>query len=130
MTKQELFINALEKMGYKPTVDEEGDIMFRHQLKHLFVVGIMKDEPFVNIVLPQFHLIERGKELAVLAACNKLSRDTKLVKVCIDQTHKYVSASCEFFYTNEESIENNLKHSINILSIIRTAFSNELRELT
>ena len=31
MTKKEQIINVLERMGYKPKIDKEGDIMLRYQ---------------------------------------------------------------------------------------------------
>ena len=102
MTKQELIINTLEKMGYSPTVDDDGDVMFRYQMKYLYVMNTRNDESFVTLLLPQFNEVEDGKELLVLGVCNKLTRDLKLAKVYIDRSFKNVSASCDFYYVNEE----------------------------
>ena len=49
-----------------------------------------------------------GEETLTLAVCNKVSRDLKLAKVFIDQTLESVSTSCEFFYTDMESLQNNV----------------------
>ena len=51
-----------------------------------------------------------GEETLTLAVCNKVSRDIKLAKVFIDHTLEGVSASCEFFYTDMESLKNNVEH--------------------
>ena len=32
MTKKELIMSTLEKMGYNPELDGDGDIMFRYQM--------------------------------------------------------------------------------------------------
>ena len=130
MTKQESITTTLEKMGYQPTVDDDGDITFRYQMKHLYVMNSEKEEPFVTLLFPQFTDVEEGKELLVLGVCNKLTRDLKLVKVYIDQTFKNVSASCDFYYTDEEALEDNLKRGLNVLSAIRTLFRKELSELS
>jgi hypothetical protein len=130
MTKQELIISTLEKMGYQPKVDEDGDVSFRYQMKYLYVMNSEKEEPFVTLLFPQFTDVEDGKELLVLGACNKLTRDLKLVKVYIDQTFKNVSASCDFYYTDEEALEDNLKRGLHILGAIRTLFRKELSELS
>jgi hypothetical protein len=130
MTKQELIISTLEKMGYQPKVDEDGDVSFRYQMKYLYVMNSEKEEPFVTVLFPQFTDVEDGKELLVLGACNKLTRDLKLAKVYIDRTFKNVSASCDFYYTNEESLEDNLKNSLHVLGAIRTLFRKELSELS
>ena len=130
MTKQELIINTLEKMGYGPTVDDDGDVMFRYQMKYLYVMNTRNDEPFVTLLLPQFNEVEDGKELLVLGVCNKLTRDLKLAKVYIDRSFKNVSASCDFYYVNEEALEDNLKQSLQLLGSIRTVFRKELSELS
>lgn len=57
-----------------------------------------------------------------LAICNKVSREIKLAKVYIDQTLKSVTASCEFFYTDMDSLKNNVEHSLNILGMVRSTY--------
>ena len=130
MTKQELIINSLEKMGYSPTVDDDGDVMFRYQMKYLYVMNTRNDESFVTLLLPQFNEVEDGKELLVLGVCNKLTRDLKLAKVYIDRSFKNVSASCDFYYVNDEALVDNLKQSLQLLGSIRTVFRKELSELS
>ena len=63
-----------------------------------------------------------GEETLTLAVCNKVSRDIKLAKVFIDHTLEGVSASCEFFYTDMESLKNNVEHILNILGMVRSAY--------
>ena len=70
------------------------------------------------------------KELLVLDVCNKLTRDLKLAKVYIDRTFKNVTASCDFYYINEDSLEDNIKRSLHLLSSIRTIFNREFKELS
>lgn len=131
MTKKEQIINVLERMGYKPKIDKEGDIMLRYQLKTLFfLVNDDDEENFVNIILPQFAEIDDGEETLYLAACNKVTRGTRMVKVYVDQTFKNITASCEFYYANDESLEFNLQKSLSILSIIRTLYRNCIKELS
>lgn len=131
MTKKEQIVNVLERMGYKPKIDKEGDIMLRYQLKTLFfLVNDDDEENFVNVILPQFAEIDDGEETLYLAACNKVTRGTRMVKVYVDQTFKNITASCEFYYANDESLEFNLQKSLSILSIIRTLYRNCIKELS
>ena len=131
MTKKEQIINVLERMGYKPKIDKEGDIMLRYQLKTLFfLVNDDDEENFVNVILPRFAEIDEGEETLYLAACNKVTRGTRMVKVYVDQTFKNITASCEFYYANDESLEFNLQKSLSILSIIRTLYRNCIKELS
>ena len=130
MNKKELILKALEKMGYSPELDGDDDIMLHYQMKAIYVLTGEEDEPYISMMLPQFHEIDEGKETLVLAVCNKMTRELKLVKVYIDQTFKNVTATCEFFYANEESLEQNLRNSLQMLGVVRTVFRNDMAELS
>ena len=130
MTKKEQIMATLEKMGYRPELDNDGDILLRYQMKSIFVLTGDEDDSYVSVMLPQFHEIEEGKETLVLAVCNKMTRELKLAKVYVDQTFKNVSATCEFFYANEESLEQNLRQSLQLLGVVRTVLRKNMDELS
>ena len=71
-----------------------------------------------------------GEETLTLAVCNKVSRDIKLAKVVIDHTLEGVSASCEFFYTDMESLKNNVEHVLGILGMVRSTYYKAKAEFT
>lgn len=129
MKKKELILKTLEKMGHNPEVDNDGDIMLHYQMKTIYVLMGDEEDPYISMMLPQFHEVEEGQETLVLAVCNKMTRELKLAKVYIDQTFKNVTASCEFYYANEESLEQNLRNSLQILGVVRTVFRNNMAEL-
>ena len=122
MTKKEMILEAIETLGYKPHVDDDDDICVRFQMKSIFFMTGQEEEQYVSVILPQFYEVNEGEETLSLAVCNKVTRDLKLVKVYIDQTLKSVTASCEFFYTNMESLKNNVEHALNILGMVRSAY--------
>ena len=130
MKKKELILATLEKMGYSPEVDNDGDIKLLYQMKTIYVMTSDEEEPYISMMLPQFHEIEDGQETMVLAVCNKLTRELKLAKVYVDQTFKNVTATCEFFYANNEALEQNLRNSLQMLSVVRTVFRKDLAELS
>lgn len=129
MKKKELILKTLEKMGYSPEVDNDGDIMLHYQMKTIYVLTGDDEDHYISMMLPQFHEVEEGQETLVLAVCNKMTRELKLAKVYIDQTFKNVTASCEFYYANEESLEQNLRNSLQMLGVVRTVFRNDMAEL-
>ena len=129
MKKKELILATLEKMGYSPELDNDGDIRLLYQMKTIYVMTGDEEEPYISMMLPQFHEIEDGQETMVLAVCNKLTRELKLAKVYIDQTFKNVTATCEFFYANNEALEQNLRNSLQMLGVVRTVFRKDLAEL-
>lgn len=130
MKKKELILATLEKMGYLPEVDNDGDIRLLYQMKTIYVMTGDEEDPYISMMLPQFHEIEDGQETMVLAVCNKLTRELKLAKVYVDQTFKNVTATCEFFYANNEALEQNLRNSLQMLGVVRTVFRKDLAELS
>lgn len=129
MNKKELILKTLEKMGHSPEVDNDGDIMLHYQMKTIYVLTGDEEEPYISMMLPQFHEVEEGQETLVLAVSNKMTRELKLAKVYIDQTFKNVTATCEFYYANEESLEQNLRNSLQMLGVVRTVFRNNMADL-
>lgn len=129
MKKKELILKTLEKMGHNPEVDNDGDIMLHYQMKTIYVLTGDEEDPYISMMLPQFHEVEEGQETLVLAVCNKMTRELKFAKVYIDQTFKNVTATCEFYYANEESLEQNLRNSLQMLGVVRTVFRNNMADL-
>ena len=128
MTKKELIVKVLEDLGFKPHEDEDGDLAFRYEMKKIFAVVGNESEQYLVLIMPQFCEIEDGEEHIALATCNKITRELKLVKVYVDQTFKNVSANSEFYYTDEESMKNNIENSLRILGIVRTLYRNTRKE--
>lgn len=124
MTKKEMIITAIEELGYKPQVDSDGDIFVRYQMKNIYIVVGEDEEPYAVAILPQFTEVNEGEEPITLAVCNKVTRDVKLAKVYIDRTFKSVSASCEFFYTDEACLKASIGHALSILGMIRSTYHN------
>lgn len=130
MDKRDMIFKAVENMGYKPNLDSDGDIFFTYQMKTIYILIGNMDEPYVQVQLPQFFDIEEEQEALVLAICNKMTRELKILKVYIDQTFKHVTADYEFLYTDEESLAQNLDSAISRLGIVRRAFRNTLNEMS
>lgn len=123
-----MVVSVLQSLGLKPKIDDEGDVFVRYQMKTFYVMGTNSDdEDYLVVVFPQMYEIDEGEETKVLAACNKTTREIKLAKVYIDQSLKNVSASCEFYYNDEESLKVCLDKAIDILGMIRISFIKAMR---
>ena len=128
MTRHEMVVSVLQSLGFKPQIDNDGDIFVRYQMKTFYVMGANSDdEDYLIVVFPQMYEVNEGEETKVLAACNKITREIKLAKVYIDQTLKNVTASCEFYYNGEESLKTCLDKSIEILGMVRLTFIKTMR---
>lgn len=129
MGKKDLSLKVLENLGLHPREDEEGDLLLSYQMKNIFLLLGDTDETYLSLWLPDFHEIEESETPLALSVCNKLTRELKLVKVCLDQNFKNVSATCEFYFTDEDSLAQNLKKSLAVLGVVRSVFHKELLEL-
>lgn len=129
MTKKELIIKILEEVGLNPTEDSDGDIMIRYQMKTIYAIVGDESEQYMEMILPQFYEIEEGEEHVALAVCNKMTRDMKMAKIYVDKSFKNVSANCEFYYIDEESLKNNISQSLNIFGVMRRLFRNAKSEI-
>ena len=128
MTRHEMVVSVLQSLGFKPQIDDDGDIFVRYQMKTFYVMGSNSDdEDYLVVVFPQMYEVNEGEETKVLAVCNKITREIKLTKVYIDQTLKNVSASCEFYYNDEESLKTCLDKAIEILGMVRSTFIKTIR---
>lgn len=128
MTRHEMVVSVLQSLGFKPQIDDEGDIFVRYQMKTFYVMeSNSDDEDYLVVVFPQMYEVNEGEETKVLAVCNKITREIKLTKVYIDQTLKNVSASCEFYYNGEESLKTCLDKAIEILGMVRSTFIKTIR---
>ena len=128
MTKHEMVVSVLQSLGFKPQIDDDGDIFVRYQMKTFYVMGANSDdEDYLVVVFPQMYEVNEGEETKVLAVCNKITREIKLTKVYIDQTLKNVSACCEFYYNGEESLKTCLDKAIEILGMVRSTFIKTIR---
>lgn len=129
MNKRELILRVIEGLGYKPQVDDDGDVKIRYQMKTIFVLVGDEGDTYTLLTMPNFYDVEDGAEHIALAVCNKLTRDLRLAKVYVDQTFKYVSANCEFYYTDEASLKLNIESSLKILGVVRTLYKKTRDEL-
>lgn len=129
MNNREMVVACLEKMGYCPKIDNDGYVIFTYQMKTLCVI-IEDDEHYISVVLPHIYEIKEGQDTLALAICNKITRDLKMIKVYIDQTFKNVTATCESFYIDSESLEQNLEYSLQLLGVVSSIFMKEMCCLT
>ena len=130
MTKKEEIISALERMGYNPESDDDGDIVLIYQMKALYLFPGNEDESYVSVMLPRFHDIKEGEESLSLAVCNKLNRELKVIKTYLDEGFKSVTAVCEFYYNDDGSLDNGIEKAFSVMGVIRTFFKRAIEDLS
>ncbi len=122
MTKTEAILDSLTAQGVRAKVDSDGDIMIRYQLKMFYIPVGDDDDPYVTVIYPRLHEFKEDEEQLMLLTCNKVSCDIRMLKVYTDLINKSVNASCEFYYTDQDSLHENLRHSLRLLGVVRSTF--------
>lgn len=91
----------LTEEGYRPGMDDDGDVTFKSEGKHYFIDSPADDAHFLRLVAPNLWEIESEDELALaLAEANKASAGVKVAKVFVTSNQQNVWAAIEMFATN------------------------------
>lgn len=130
MKKREIVTEVLGDLGYVWYEDNDGDLILKYQMKNILILMGDEDENYVSMVLPRFVSMEDGDEILNLTVCNKITREIKLVKVFVDLDMENISASCEFYYTDTDSLRQNIENSLSVLGVVASIFRNTKLELS
>lgn len=79
MRPMDLVKEYLASEGYRYDIDSDGDLHFKIEGVHLYCTNNGNDEKFLRIIMPGIYEVENNRE-KVLEACNKISRDYKVLK--------------------------------------------------
>ncbi|KOO23014.1 secreted protein [Chrysochromulina tobinii] len=100
-----LYVDFLTEEGYKPTVDSDGDVMFKKEGLLYYIFPERNDPQHFRIVLPNIWKIEDETErLQVLTACDFANSKTKVVKI-FTTVKKNVWVSAELFVNKPEDFK-------------------------
>ena len=118
-----LYMDYLIEEGYRPTIDSDGDVIFKHEGRAYFIDIDTSDEQFFRIVYPNFWSIESAEELArVLYAANYATRMTKVAKVYLRSDGKDTIASIEMFFEQPEHFRSVFRRAMSALQTSITNF--------
>jgi hypothetical protein len=96
----------LEQEGYHPTIDSDGDVMFKSEGRTYYIDIDEKDPSYFRIMYPNFWSIENTAELTrALLAANYASMISKVAKVYVRSDGKDVSAGIELFFERPEQFK-------------------------
>lgn len=76
------YLDWLSFEGYSPTVDRDGDIIFKHEDWTILLIRDLRDPEYFRLALPNFWPIESEAERArALRAADCVNRRTKVAKL-------------------------------------------------
>lgn len=102
----DLYVDWLTAEGYRPTIDGDGDVVFKIE-GGLYYIDIDADDPaYFRIVFPNFWSIEDADELArARMAANHASATTKVVKVYVRPDETDTIAAVEMYLDPPEAFK-------------------------
>jgi hypothetical protein len=123
---QKLYTDALTAEGYRPELDDDGDVRFRHEGSSYFI-EVREDDPmFFRVVMPNFWDIESPKERArIVEAANATCSDIKIAKVFIVRNDTWCAV--ELFLPGQEHFIPILQRCLLAIRAAVNAFSEHMR---
>ena len=123
---QQLYSSTLEQEGYRPELDDDGDVRFRHEGSSFFI-EVREDDPvFFRLVMPNFWDIESPAErLRVIEAANHACSEVKIAKVFIIRDSTWCAV--ELFLPSQEQFKSILQRCLLTIRNSVACFSEHMR---
>lgn len=94
----------LVEEGYRPVIDEDGDINFKSEGKFYLIDTYKDDEQFIRLFAPNIWEIENEEELKqALLQANRITCNLKSAKVFVIENQENVWASIEMFVADVDA---------------------------
>lgn len=127
--QQKLYMDYLEAEGYRPSIDEDGDVAFKREGRSYFIGVTEADNEFFRVCLPNIWTIESEDERKqVVAAADFATGDTKVAKVFTVSGYKNVWVCTELFVARPEDFKGVFGRAMSALAHAREAFVDKMNE--
>lgn len=126
--RQQTYMKFLESNGYRPELDKDGDVAFKHEGGNYIIQVDENDNVYFRLIYPNFWEIESEEERQdVLLAGNFANSDIKCAKVFMLRDN--VWAVVEIFLSKPEDYEKILSRSISSIQSVVGSFRSKMQEL-
>ncbi len=120
--------DLLEEEGFRPKVNDDGDVIFKYEGKTYVVQFDEDDQYFIRVILPNFWVLESDTEKAIATkTAYEITRQIKVAKVFSVGDRMWSSA--ELFFPNEESIKPLFDRILSVVSEAAALFARKMHEL-
>ena len=127
--KASLYMDYLAQEGYRPTIDSDGDVTFKHEGGSYYIDITEDDETYFRIGYPGFWSIESVEELArAISTANDITATTKVAKVYVRSDGKNTNASIEMFVDPPENFRSTFTRSMYALQASVARFRKSMQE--
>jgi len=129
-TKAKMYESHLKGEGYQPTIDGDGDVIFKYEGR-TYYIDVNDDDQYFQLVFPRFWKIDDEAELIrVIAAADHTTHMIKVVKVVTVQDHENVSAFVELFVDKPEDFKPIFLRSLRAIQGAVQEFKEKMNETT
>ena len=131
MTKEQLqkmYVDYLKSEGFSPSLDDDGDVMFKYEGGTYFIIVDEKDQEFFAVLYPNFWEIEseNEREQALLAA-KEATRSAKVAKVYLIEDNTDVSLSAEVFLKTPSDFKGIFHRMMSSMTAARKVFVDKMQ---
>ena len=123
MRPMDLVKEYLASEGYRYDIDSDGDLHFKIESLNLYCTNNGNDEQFFRIIMPGLYEVENNRE-KVLEACNKISRDYKVLKAFLVEDRLWLTV--EMFVDSSPEVGDFIQR---IFSILINAYKDIAKEI-
>jgi hypothetical protein len=125
---QKLYADHLTEEGFRPKVDEDGDVTFKYEGGNYFIRVDENDPTFFQVNFPNFWPIESEEERKhAYMAASLVAMECKVAKVYVVEDDVWVSV--ELFFESPEQFKRVFGRAMHALQNGRDLFSSKMREL-
>jgi hypothetical protein len=129
VTKAQTYLDYLTQEGFRPEVDEDGDISFKFEGRNYYLIVNEKDEMYFQLLRNGFWRIESAEELQrALMHANDVTRETKVAKTYVNSEHTYVNGTVEMFFDEVDQFKPCFMRALTVLQRAVRDFCDKMQE--
>ncbi|MDR0599456.1 MAG: YbjN domain-containing protein [Treponema sp.] len=113
---QDMYVMYLRDEGYRPSVDSDGDVVFKAEGLNFYIDVDDEDLESFRVVLPKFWELESPEErIRAYEVANYINRTTKVAKVFIISSEDDVSMDANIYIGKPDDFKLHFRRMINLL---------------
>jgi len=126
---QDMYSNFLNDEGYKPSIDSDGDVVFKVEGRTFWIDVDEKDPESFRLVFSNFWEIESlAEKLKVYEVMNYINRTTKVAKVFLSPKEDDVSMDANIFVKQPEDFIFHFHRMLDLLLYEIMEFRDKMNE--
>jgi len=124
----EFYRDFLNEEGYRASIDEDGDVVFKFEGGTYFISIYEDDGEYFQLVYPFFWEIGSDEERErAKVACLEVTRGQKAAKVFLVRNDTDVSATAEAFFESREDVKQIFPRYVRCIQSAVGAFRDAMR---